>query len=167
MSLIKETEDYLLEVINNLGYKLDNVKLEVSSIFIAAILSIIGYSINDTIVSFDRIRENIGKKFNYRLKNKEELKELMDISLGETISRNIITSITTLIPVVCLIVLGSKEIMNFNLALLFGFIGGSYSSIFIAVQIWGLLYKKNIGKDLKKKWYDDEPEEKIVKGING
>lgn len=142
-------------------------KIEVSSIFIAAILSIIGYSINDTIVSFDRIRENIRKKYNYKLKSKEELMELMDTSLGQTLGRSIITSITTLIPVVCLILFGSKEITNFNLALLFGFIGGTYSSIFIAVQLWGLFYKKNIGKDLKKKWYDDEPEEKIIKGING
>lgn len=142
-------------------------KLEVSSIFIAAILSIIGYSINDTIVSFDRIRENITKKYNYKLKNKEELTEVMNTSLQQTLGRSITTSITTLIPVICLILLGSKEIMNFNLALLFGFIGGTYSSIFIAVQLWGLFYKKNIGKDLKKKWYDDEPEEKIIKGING
>lgn len=142
-------------------------KIEVSSIFIAAILSIIGYSINDTIVSFDRIRENIGKKYNYKLKNKEELTELMDTSLQQTLRRSIITSITTLIPVICLILLGSREIMSFNLALLFGLICGTYSSIFIAVQLWGLFYRKNIGKDLKKKWYDDEPEEKIIKGING
>ena len=91
----------------------------------------------------------------------------MDTSLQQTLGRSIITSLTTLIPVICLILLGSREIMNFNLALLFGFIGGTYSSIFIAVQVWGLFYKKNIGKDLKKKWYDDEPEEKIIKGING
>lgn len=141
-------------------------KIEVSSIFIAAILSIIGYSINDTIVSFDRIRENIAKKYDYKLKNKEQLAELINISLQQTIGRSIITSITTTIPVIALIILGANEIINFNLALLFGFIGGTYSSIFIATQIWGLLYKKNIGKDLKKKWYDDEPEEKIIKGIN-
>lgn len=141
-------------------------KIEISSIFIAAILSIIGYSINDTIVSFDRIRENIAKKYNYRIKNKEELGELVNLSLRQTIDRSIITSVTTLIPVITLILFGANEIINFNLALLFGFIGGTYSSIFIATQIWGILYKKNIGKDLKKKWYDDEPEEKLIKGVN-
>ena len=141
-------------------------KIEISSIFIAAILSIIGYSINDTIVSFDRIRENIAKKYNYRIKDKEELGELVNLSLRQTIDRSIITSVTTLIPVITLILFGANEIINFNLALLFGFIGGTYSSIFIAAQIWGILYKKNIGKDLKKKWYDDEPEEKLIKGVN-
>lgn len=141
-------------------------KIEISSIFIAAILSIIGYSINDTIVSFDRIRENIAKKYNYRIKNKEELGELVNLSLRQTIDRSIITSVTTLIPVITLILFGANEIINFNLALLFGFIGGTYSSIFIVTQIWGILYKKNIGKDLKKKWYDDEPEEKLIKGVN-
>lgn len=141
-------------------------KIEVSSIFIAAILSIIGYSINDTIVSFDRIRENIAKKYNYKIKNKAELAELVNTSMQETLGRSIITSITTLVPVLALILFGSNEILNFNLALLFGFIGGTYSSLFIAANIWGLLYKKNIGKDLKKKWYDDEPEEKLIKGIN-
>lgn len=141
-------------------------KLEVSSIFVAAILSIIGYSINDTIVSFDRIRENIIKKYNNKIKNKEQLDELTNISMQSTMSRNIITSITTIIPVLCLILFGSREIINFNLTLLFGFIGGTYSSIFIASGFWNLFFRKNIGKDLNKKWYDDEPEEKKVKGIN-
>lgn len=141
-------------------------KLEVSSIFIAAILSIIGYSINDTIVAFDRIRENIIKKYHNKLKNKEELADLVNVSLQETVGRSIVTSITTLIPVITLILFGANEINTFNLALLFGFIGGTYSSIFIAAQIWGVLYKRNIGKDLSKKWYDDEPEEKLIKGIN-
>ena len=117
-------------------------------------------------MSFDRIRENIAKKYNYRIKNKEELGELVNLSLRQTIDRSIITSVTTWIPVVTLILFGANEIINFNLALLFGFIGGTYSSIFIVTQIWGILYKKNIGKDLKKKWYDDEPEEKLIKGVN-
>lgn len=142
-------------------------KLEVSSIFIAALLSIIGYSINDTIVTFDRIKENIIKKYKNKLKDQEELDELVDVSLKETLTRSIITTITTLIPVVCLIIFGSHEILNFNIALLFGLVAGTYSSVFIACQIWRILFKKNIGADLSKKWFeDDEPEEKKIKGIN-
>lgn len=144
------------------------LKLEVSSIFIAAILSIIGYSINDTIVTFDRIRENIKRNKN-KVNSKETLNEIVNSSLKDTIGRSIVTTFTTLIPVVCLIVFGSHKIYNFNIALLFGLVSGTYSSIFIACQLWGILFKKNIGKDLNKTddEDDDEPEEKIIKGING
>lgn len=146
------------------------LKLEISTIFIAAILSIIGYSINDTIVTFDRIRENKRKLYNDKLKSYDELKQLVNISLRETITRSLITSLTTLIPVICLMILGSHEIINFNYALLIGLIAGTYSSIFIAAQLWMLLEKKHIGKAEKKKWYEvddkDELEELKVKGIN-
>lgn len=143
------------------------LRLEVSSIFIAAILSIVGYSINDTIVTFDRIRENIQKNYKNKVKTQDELNNIINSSLKETLGRSIITTFTTLIPVVCLIIFGSHEINNFNIALLFGLISGTYSSIFIACQLWGILFKKNIGKDLNQKWYDDdEPEEKRIKGIN-
>ncbi len=145
-------------------------KLEVSTIFIAAILSIIGYSINDTIVVFDHIRENKKKLYNDKVKNYDELKNLVNVSIQKTIMRSLITSITTIIPVVCLLVLGSHEIANFNYALLIGLIAGTYSSIFIASQLWLYLEKKNIGKPEKKKWYEvddkDEIDELKVKGIN-
>ena len=141
------------------------LKLEVSSIFIAAILSIIGYSINDTIVTFDRIRENLNNK---KIKKEEQLADVINISLRQTIGRSIVTTLTTLIPVVALIVLGSNEILNFNVALLFGLISGVYSSICIASQLWFDIEKKNIGKPKKKKWYEEDnmPEEKKVKGVN-
>jgi len=89
--------------------------------------------------------------------------------LAETIGRSVITTVTTMLPVFCLIIFGSHEISTFNIALLFGLVSGTYSSVFIACQLWGVLFKKNIGKDLTTKWYDDEdePEEKIIKGING
>ena len=138
-------------------------KLEVASIFIAAILSIIGYSINDTIVTFDRIRENMKKK---EKMTKETLKEVVNTSLNQTVKRSIITSITTIIPVVCLILLGSYEIINFNIALLIGLVCGTYSSLFIASQLWYQFEKKQIGKPKKKKWYEDNVEEKKIKGIN-
>ena len=141
------------------------LKLEVSSIFIAAILSIIGYSINDTIVTFDRIRENIKRDTKNEVKNKEQLIKIVNDSLNQTINRSLITTITTLIPVIILIILGSHEIINFNIALLFGLISGVYSSIFIASQLWYDFTKKNIGK-IKKDEEDDEIEELKIKGIN-
>jgi SecD/SecF fusion protein len=142
------------------------LKLEVSSIFVAAVLSIIGYSINDTIVTFDRIKENINKNKN-KIKDKTELAEIVNKSLRDTLGRSIITTITTLIPVICLIVLGAYEILNFNIALLFGLISGVYSSIFLASQLWFDIEKRNIktkydGKKKEKK----EIEEYNVKGIN-
>lgn len=144
-------------------------QIEVSSIFIAAILSIIGYSINDTIVTFDRIRENISHKKQKKLKNAEQLSEIVNMSLRETLGRSIITSITTLIPVVSLIVLGSQEIIEFNFALLFGLLVGAYSSIFIASQLWYDMNRRNIKNIHKKKWYEEEfheQQELSVKGIN-
>ena len=144
------------------------LKLEVSSIFIAAILSIIGYSINDTIVTFDRVRENINKLYKENLETKNDLKNVINLSLSQTLLRSLITTITTLIPVICLVLFGSGEIFNFNVALLFCLLSGVYSSIFIATQILYFLESKNIGKTKKRKWYeeDDEVHEKKVKGIN-
>ncbi len=130
-------------------------RLEISSIFIAAILSIIGYAINDTIVTFDRIKENIKKKGRKNIKNEEQLKEIVNLSLRQTFMRSIITTITTLIPVISLIILGSHEIFNFNLALLFGLVYGIFSSVFIASGLWYQLEKKDIGKPEKKKWYEE------------
>ena len=95
------------------------LRLEVSSIFIAATLSILGYSINDTIVTFDRMRENIKNSKN-KVDSKEQLDQIINSSLKDTVGRSIITTITTMIPVMCLILFGSYEILNFNIALLFG-----------------------------------------------
>lgn len=138
--------------------------LEVSSMFIAALLAIIGYSINDTIVTFDRIRENsIGED---RM-TEEKLLAIANRSIKETLTRTIYTSLTTLIPVVSLIFLGSKEILTFNIAMLIGLIAGTYSSIFIAVTIYVAIEKKGLGKPKKKKKvYTDEVEEKKIKGVN-
>ena len=146
------------------------LRLEVNSMFIAAILSIIGYSINNTIVIFDRIRENKTKLYKDKIKKIEDLKEIVNISLRQTVVRCIITTITTLLPVISLIFLGSHEIINFNIALFFGLVVGTFSSLFISSQIWMLLEKRNIGKDPNKHWYDDnkktQKEELKVKGIN-
>ncbi len=130
-------------------------RLEVNSMFIAAILSIIGYSINDTIVTFDRIRENLKNKQTNKIASKEELTEVVNLSLNQTIVRSIITTITTLIPVISLILLGSHEIVNFNIALLIGLIAGVYSSLFVASQLWLVIEKRSAGKPIKKKWYEE------------
>ena len=144
-------------------------RLEVNSMFIAALLSIVGYSINDTIVTFDRIRENIEKEYHGRLRKKEQYIEIVNESLRETFGRSIVTTFTTLIPVVILIFLGSHEILNFNIALLFGLISGVYSSLFIASQLWlDLDYRHNLKnqKKPKKKTPKKEDEEILIKGIN-
>ena len=123
-------------------------KIEVNVIFIAAILTIIGYSINNTIVVFDRIRENLANSSGKL--TKDSLKGIVSISISETFTRSLYTTITTLIPVICLIVLGTKGILPFNLALIFGLIAGCYSSILLAGQIWYLLESRNI-KEVKTK----------------
>ena len=145
------------------------LRLEINSMFIAAILSIIGYSINNTIVIFDRVRENKTKLYKDRIKKYEDLENIVNKSLRESFTRCITTTVTTLLPVVSLIFLGSYEILNFNIALLIGLIVGTFSSLFISSQIWMTIEKKNIGKDPNKHWYDDnkkEKEELQVKGIN-
>ena len=142
-------------------------RFEVSSMFIAAVLAIIGYSINDTIVLFDRIRENINEYGNSKKMTPEKLEELANLSVQETFTRTIYTSLTTLIPVVVLLILGSSGIFTFNMAMLFGLIAGTYSSIFIATIIFLSIEKKNIGKKVKpKKVYKDDYEELEVKGVN-
>lgn len=142
------------------------LRLEVSSMFIAAILAIIGYSINDTIVGFDRIRENLAATNEKKL-TKEKLTELANRSIQETFTRTMYTSVTTLVPVVALIFLGSREILTFNLAMLFGLVVGTYSSIFIATSLFIYLESRTLGKPKKEKpVYTDEYEEKLVKGIN-
>ena len=142
------------------------LRLEVSSMFIAAVLAIIGYSINDTIVSFDRIRENLHNEDRKKL-TEEKFTEICNRSIGETFTRTIYTTVTTLLPVVILLILGSRGIFNFNMAMLFGLLAGTYSSIFIATVVFMLLEKKNLGKKEKaKKIYTDEFEEKKIKGIN-
>jgi preprotein translocase subunit SecF len=99
---------------------------------IAALLTIVGYSLNDTVVVFDRVRENLRK---YK---KRDLKEVMNLSINETMSRTFMTSFTTLIALIALFVLGGDVIRGFVFAMIWGVIVGTYSSIFVASAI--LLY---------------------------
>jgi preprotein translocase subunit SecF len=106
---------------------------EVSLTIIAALLTIVGYSLNDTIIVFDRIRENM-RRF-----RKRRLEDVLNGSINETLSRTILTSISTLIVVLCLFILGGGVIHDFAFALLVGVVVGTYSSIFVAspvILIW-------------------------------
>ena len=140
-------------------------RLEVNTMFIAAVLAIIGYSINDTIVCFDRVRENINK--NDKKMTKELLREIVNKSIQETFVRTLLTSITTIICIVALMIYGPKDIFGFNAAMLVGCFVGTYSSMFIALAIFLKLESRNIGKAPKtKKVYEDSIKEKMIKGIN-
>lgn len=99
---------------------------EITITVIAALLTLAGYSINDTIVIFDRIRENM------KLFRKEKLEKVMDVSINRTLTRTLLTSGTTLAAVLALFILGNQVIKDFALSLVFGVIVGTYSSIFIA-----------------------------------
>ncbi|MET3699983.1 protein translocase subunit secF /protein translocase subunit secD [Bacillus oleivorans] len=121
------------------------LQLEVDITFIASVLTIIGYSINDTIVTFDRIRENMTMK--KRIKTYDEIKAIVNQSIRQTLTRSINTVITVVFTVVALYFLGAEPIQNFSLALLVGLIAGTYSSLFIAAQLW-MIWK---GKELKQK----------------
>ncbi len=118
------------------------VRISVGNTFIACMLTIIGYSINDTIVIFDRIRENLKLK---KVKDSKSLCEVANISLTQTLSRSINTSITTFIMVFMLWLLGVATIRDFSLPLMVGLISGSYSSICVATQLWFVM-KRRIGK---------------------
>ena len=139
------------------------LRVEVNSMFIAAVLAIIGYSINNTIVVFDRVRENLRKKDKDNL-NKEELKEVVNVSIKETMARSIYTSLTTLLPVIALLVMGSREILTFNVAMIVGLIAGTYSSLLLAGWLYVFFASKK--KNNKKKKITKEVSEKTIKGIN-
>ena len=120
------------------------VRISVGSTFIACVLTIVGYSINDTIVIFDRIRENLALKTGKQ--TAEELREVANKSLTQTLSRSINTSITTFIKVVMLYILGVASIRDFSLPLMAGLVCGAYSSICIATELWYVM-KVHLGKN--------------------
>ena len=112
------------------------VSYEIDQVFIAALLTIIGYSINDTVVVFDRIRENLG------IKAGSEIIPVVNESINKTISRTLITSMTTFIVVLVLFLFGGPSLSGFSFALLIGIIVGTYSSIFVATPVFVDLFKK-------------------------
>ena len=140
-------------------------QIEVNSMFIAAVLAIIGYSINNTIVVFDRVRENMEKKSLEKM-TESDLQEVLNKSIGQTMARSIYTSLTTLLPIIALMILGSRELITFNVSMTIGLIAGTFSSVFLASFIWYHLTKKQLGKKTRAKKNSDEVSEKIIAGIN-
>ena len=119
------------------------IRISVGGTFIACMLTIVGYSVNDTIVIFDRIRENL---HGTNKLTPESLAEISNRSLTQTMARSINTSITTLITVIVLYILGVASIREFALPLMIGLISGAYSSIFIATELWFIM-KLHLGKN--------------------
>lgn len=120
-------------------------QLEFDLSTVAALLTILGYSVNDTVVVSDRIRENL-RKF-----KKMELNELLNLSINETLSRTILTGMTAMAVLISLYVFGGEVIRSFNLAMLLGVVIGTYSSIFIAAPLLGYLGVKRDWSDLAAK----------------
>ena len=119
------------------------LNFEIDLTIIAAFLTIVGYSLNDTIVVFDRIRENIGKY------SRENLDSVVNLSLNETLNRTIITSMTTLIVVLTLFFVGGEVIKLFAFALIIGVLVGTYSSIYVASPVM-IYFENRVGQKLKK-----------------
>ena len=118
------------------------LSFEVNLSIVAAVLTIVGYSMNDTVVIFDRIRENL-LKF-----SKIEINEIANISINETLSRTLITSLTTLVALLSIFILGGEILKGFSFAMILGVIIGSYSSVFVASPV--LNYFKVSQKTLLK-----------------
>ena len=129
------------DVVLTIGvFSLLQIKFDLA--IIAALLTIVGYSLNDTVVVFDRVRENLRK---YK---KKALKEVLNMSINETLSRTVMTSVTTLIALISLFVLGGDVIRGFVFAMIWGVIVGTYSSVFVASAI---LLKLNVTRDWSAK----------------
>ncbi|MGI6153923.1 MAG: protein translocase subunit SecDF, partial [Christensenellaceae bacterium] len=111
------------------------LQLQINSGFIAGCLTIIGYSINNTIVIFDRIRDN---RKGVAMKGRTRA-EIANTSIAQTLSRTINTSVTTLIMIVCLYILGVDSIKEFSLPIIVGLLAGTYSSVFLSGPMWALM----------------------------
>ena len=112
--------------------------------FIAAILTVLGYSINATIIIFDRVRENM------RLQGKKNFADTVNQSIWQTMARSVNTSITTLFVITCLLIFGVESIQNFSLPITIGIIAGTYSSVFLSGNVWVLLKDGMTKKQAKK-----------------
>lgn len=119
-------------------------QMEVNLPFIAAVLTIVGYSINDTIVTFDRIRENLS--YEKKVKGFDDLARVVNKSLVQTLSRSINTVLTVVFAAAALLIFGGEAIRTFSFALLVGLVAGTYSSLFIAAQLWLVWKSKSLNK---------------------
>ena len=134
------------DILITLGF-LAIFRVEIALPTVAAILTIVGYSLNDTIVVFDRIRENLGKKG----ARKEDQIDLINRSINETLPRTVLTSLTTLAVLVALLLVGPAVIRDFSLVLILGILVGTYSSIFVASPAL---------VEIRARWGDGKPRER-------
>lgn len=120
------------------------LRLEVDITFIAAILTIVGYSINDTIVTFDRVRENLHKI--KVITEPHQIDDIVNQSIRQTMTRSVNTVLTVVVVVIAILIFGASSLFNFSLALLIGLLSGVFSSIFIAVPLWAIMKKHQLKK---------------------
>lgn len=140
-------------------------RLEINTEIVAVLLTIIGYSVNNSIVVFDRIRDRV-RAHRGRI-TKEEYSELVNEAIQATCTRSVFSTLTTMLPVIFLLFMGSGAIFVFNLTLLIGLIAGAGSSLFIAAQLWYHLRLREKPKKVKKvKRSKKELDEMIVPGVN-
>ena len=142
-------------------------RLEVNTEIIAVMLAIIGYSINNSIVVFDRIRDQV-KERRHETLNAVTYREIVNVALQNTATRSILSTFTTVLPVICLLGFGSNAIFTFCLALCIGLLAGAGSSLFIAAQLWYQIRVHEKPKKAKKHKprKKEEKEEMIVPGLN-
>ena len=141
-------------------------RMEINIELISVILAIIGYSINNSIVVFDRVRESIAESRKPKLTN-ADYRLIVNDSLDKTLVRSVFSSITTLLPIIALLLMGSGAIVTFNFAMFVGLIAGTFSSIFIAPQMWYTIRTHVKPKEKKKKKVKKEKlDELTIPGIN-
>lgn len=144
-------------------------RMEVNTDLVSVLLTIIGYSINNSIIVFDRIRENMEGR-NASTMRAEEYDAVVNTSVDQTFNMMINGSLTTLLPVILLLLIGSHSIFTFNIAMFVGLIAGTFSSIFVAPTVWRTLRKKGKSTSPKQKKTKTEKKEILdeytIKGIN-
>lgn len=141
-------------------------RLEINTEIIAVLLAIIGYSINNSIVVFDRIRELV-RQHRHENFDADKYKLIVNEALQKTLMRSVLSTFTTILPVICLLLLGSNAIFTFNLALFIGLAAGAGSSVFIAAQLWLYIRIHRKDKPKKKKMKKlNEIQETIIPGMN-
>ena len=145
--MLVQSWHYFIDVVITLGI-FSVLSLEINLSIIAAVLTIVGYSMNDTVVIYDRIRENL---FKY---TKISISDIANLSINETLARTIITSLTTLLALLSIYVLGGEILRGFSFAMILGVLIGTYSSIFVASPLLKLM---------KVSYKTLEKEEEIIK----
>lgn len=144
-------------------------RMEVNTDLVSVLLTIIGYSINNSIIVFDRIRENMEGR-NVSTMREEDYDQVVNTSVDQTFNMMINGSLTTLLPVIFLLVIGSRSIFTFNIAMFVGLIAGTFSSMFVAPTVWRMLRKRRSTTKPKQKKVRSEKKEVLdeytFKGIN-